>query len=101
MEDRIYKLILADGSTLSELRINGNNFISLTPVYPEVFKYNTSTVTIESDDWSQTYQNMELVQITQVNDEYWFVLTEIPENKLEMQSMQSKIDYIMMMTEIE
>ena len=45
--------------------------------------------------------NMELVQITKVNDKYWFVLREVPETELGFVKMQSDIEYIAMMSEIE
>ncbi|WP_320971393.1 hypothetical protein [Enterocloster bolteae] len=45
--------------------------------------------------------NMELVQITKVNDKYWFVLREVPETELAFVKMQSDIEYIAMMSEIK
>ena len=45
--------------------------------------------------------NMELVQIIKVNDKYWFVLRDIPETELAFIKMQSDIEYVAMMSEIE
>ena len=42
----MYKITLADGTTLENLVLNGNNFIAKTAVDDAVFKDNMATVTI-------------------------------------------------------
>ena len=42
----MYKITLADGTTLENLVLNGNNFIAQTAVDDAVFKDNMATVTI-------------------------------------------------------
>ena len=42
----MYKISLADGTTLENLVLNGNNFIAQTAVDDAVFKDNMATVTI-------------------------------------------------------
>lgn len=42
----MYKITLADGTTLENLVLNGNNFIAQTAVSDAVFKNNMATVTI-------------------------------------------------------
>lgn len=44
---------------------------------------------------------MELVQISKVGSSYWFVLRDIPETELAFIKMQSDIEYVAMMSEIE
>lgn len=101
MDERIYTVTLEDGTQLTGLRKNGGNFVSTYPVNPEIFEYNTSKVTVQVESETIIYENMELLQITKMGDEYWFALVEVPADKLAMREMQAQIDYISMMTGIE
>ena len=40
MEERAWKVTLADGTSLGSLKLNGNNFISTTEVTKEMFEDN-------------------------------------------------------------
>ena len=44
---------------------------------------------------------MELVQITEMGDDYWFVLRDISKAEMEKIKMQSDIEYIAMMAGVE
>lgn len=103
--DREYKNLsvkLADGTTLSNLKLNGNNFISTVPIDEEMFKYNTSPVTFQFDGEEEVHEHMELIQITQPSRvEWWFVLADLTRQEVAMQEMRSQIDYIKMMTDVE
>ena len=44
---------------------------------------------------------MELVQITPMGEEYWFVLRDISKAEMEKIKMQSDIEYIAMMAGVE
>ena len=101
MEDTIYKITLTDGTELNGLRLNGDNFISDTPIAPELIDCNCSPVIIFDGESSEVHENMELVQITRMGSEYWFVLRDIPEDELEKIKMQADIEYIAMMSNIE
>ena len=46
MEEKIYKIILGDGTEISNLKLNGNNFISTEKIEESVFADNCSPVTI-------------------------------------------------------
>ena len=50
MEERAWKVTLADGTSLGSLKLNGNNFISTTEVTKEMFEDNLTEVTIEGCD---------------------------------------------------
>jgi len=71
MEDKIYKITLSDETVLDNLRLNGNNFISSSEINESVFDGNCSIVTINDGEKDEVHMNMELVQITKVNDKYW------------------------------
>lgn len=101
MDDKIYKITLADGTVIDNLKLNGNNFVSLVEIDETIFNGNCLKVTISDGEKEDTHTNMELVQITKMGEEYWFVLRDIPENELAFIKLQSDIEYIAMMSEIE
>ena len=76
MEKGTWKITLADGTSLDNLELNGNNYISSTAVTEETFAGNLSTVTIEGPDGSEVHEDMKLVQITKVSKKYWFILAD-------------------------
>lgn len=101
MENKIYNITLSDGSVIENLRLNGNNFISEVPVSTELFMDNCSPIIISDGETARIHENMELVQITEMKDEYWFVLQDISEAEMEKIKMQSDIEYIAMMAGVE
>lgn len=102
MEEKIYKIILGDGTEISNLRLNGNNFISTEKIEESVFVDNCSPVTISDGAAETVHPNMELVQIVeQFPGEYWFVLRDISEEEFARTKMQSDIAYIAMMSNVE
>ena len=95
MEEKIYKIILGDGTEISNLKLNGNNFISTEKIEESVFADNCSPVTISDGTTETVHPNMELVQIVeQVPGEYWFVLRDISEEEFARTKMQSDIAYV-------
>ena len=38
MEDKTYSITLADGTVIDDLKLNGNNFISKSPITKEIFE---------------------------------------------------------------
>ena len=114
MEKGTFTITLADGTQLSGLELNGNNFVSKTEVTEDTFRGKLSNVIIEGDAEADeagligTHENMELVQIayyTQAvhgcDDGYYFVLRDIPVSELEVLKNRGDIDYIAMMTGVE
>lgn len=98
MEEKIYKIILADGTTIENLTLNGNNFISKESIDPEVFAGNCSPVTINDGSNDEVHSHMELIQITQDSvEDYWFILRDISTEELERIKMQADIEYVAMM----
>lgn len=101
MEDRIYKITLADGTEIAGLRLNGNNFISNAPVEADVFEGNCTPVIINDGENDEIHENMELVQVTRMGNEYWFVLRDLSEAELEQLRIRADIEYIAMMAGVE
>ncbi len=125
MEPKIYTITLADGTTISNLTLNGNNFISKKPIDATIFDGNLSTVKIATGETEETYVDMELIHLTKMRsfeeypgftrvlpakdgDEslpgeisYWFVLREIPEQEMFLRRLRSDLDYVGMMSDLE
>ena len=101
MDDKKYTVTLADGTVIEDLALNGNNFISKIKIEEEIFEDNCSPVVISDGENTETHENMELVQITQMGDEYWFILRDLSADELRNAKIQSDVDYIAMMTGVE
>lgn len=101
MDEKIYKITLADGTVIDNLRMNGNNYISDTELTADMFLGNLSTVTINDGERDVVYKNMSLVQIVKYDEEYWFILRTMTKRELQDLKNRSDIDYIAMMTDVE
>lgn len=101
MDDKTYKITLADGAVIDNLKLNGNNFISKTRIAAEMFLDNCSPVIVSDGENNDVHENVELVRLSEMNGEYWFVLRDIPADELEKIKMQSDIEYVAMMAGIE
>ena len=74
--DTEVEIELADGTKLENLRTNGNNFVSDTPIEDSVFEGNLSNVKIITPEGVTEYKDLKLVQNRQFGAEYMFVLAE-------------------------
>ena len=72
----MYKIILADGTTLENLVLNGNNFIAQTAVDDAVFKDNMAAVTITDMENGSTEQIEDGVLLSNIvrDGKSWLVL---------------------------
>lgn len=101
MDEKIYTITLKDGTQIENLRMNGNNFISQEQINPEIFDGNLEKVTINDGENDEVHENMGLVQVTQMGDEYWFILRDIPASEIANEKLRSDLDYLAMMTNVE
>lgn len=101
MENKTYKITLTDGTVLDNLKLNGNNFISDTPIDEEMFIDNCVSVTISDGSTEELHENMALVQIMKINEEYHFILKDLSTDEIERIKTKADIEYIAMMTEVE
>lgn len=100
MDEKTYTITLEDGTVIDNLHLNGNNFISQEPIDQEIFYGNLGTVIISNGENEETHKNMELIKLDKIDDNYWFILMEIPESKIFMAKLRSDMDYLAMMTDI-
>lgn len=101
MDEKIYSVTLADGTTIENLRLNGNNFVSDDPIDKSIFDGNCHSVKVSDGETETVHENMECVQVTQMGTEYWFVLRELSESELKEAKTQASIEYIAMMCDVE
>ena len=101
MENKIYTITLADGTELGGLSLNGDNFISKTPVAAEAFEGNCSPVRISDGESEALHENMDLVQVTRVGGDYWFVLRDLSADELAQLQIRADIEYLAMMAGVE
>ena len=95
MEPYTYTIILADGTILSNLHLNGNNFISDTEITNEDFEGKLSIITIEcSNGEIKELHNVELVQIQHYSDGYYFILRELSPFEVKEQARDELIEML-------
>lgn len=83
----MYTIILADGTRIENLELNGNNFISDEIIADDIFTGNLDTVTITDGETTEIYTDMMLYSNHIDDGKSWFVLGE----KTEQQKMQERI----------
>ena len=101
MDEKIYKITLADGTEIRNLRLNGNNFISEEAINASIFDGTCSPVIINDGINEEVHEHMDLVQVTTVNEKSWFVLRDIPQKELEQAKLKSDLEYLAMMCDVE
>lgn len=101
MNEQEYRIVLSDGTEIGGLRMNGNNFVSDSPIDEAMFEGVLSPVTIYEGLVPVVHNHMALVQVTKMGKEYWFVLRDIPQSELDAIQVRADIDFIAMMTDVE
>lgn len=97
----VVELELADGTKLTDLRTNGNNFVSDTPIEDSVFEGNLSNVKIITPEGVTEYKDLKLVQNRQFGDVHMFVLAEkTPAEKEKEELLQLIADLAELMLEV-
>lgn len=101
--EKSWKITLSDGTTIENLGLNGNNYISKTKITEDDFKGKLSKVIIENETekTSEEFEHMELVQIVHYEDGYYFVLRELSEQELKDIKIQGNLDYLAMMVDVD
>lgn len=87
----MYQITLKDGTVIKNLELNGNNFISKTEITESMFTDNLEIVTISDGTNESVQENMKLVQIANINSEYWFVLTTKSKQEVENDELRKRL----------
>lgn len=87
----MYKITLADGTTLENLVLNGNNFIAAAAVDDAVFKDNMATVTITNLEDGATEQLEDGVLLSNIVRDgcSWIVLGQKSEEEKRLETIDS------------
>lgn len=101
MEERVYTICLADGTELSNLRMNGNNYISSSVVTEDMFVDNCDPVVINDGENEESHDHMALIHITKYGDDYYFALRDRTKEELDQLKTKADIEYLAMMSDIE
>ena len=101
VEEKLYAVTLADGTELTGLHLNGNNFVSDTPVAKEQFEFNCSPVTISDGTVTEVHENMELNHLQVIDGKWYFVLLDVSPQELWQRKVTADMQYLSMMTEVE
>ena len=99
-KEKLHAIVLADSTTLDNLRLNGDNYISdrSREDLLAVLDGNLRPVVIDGE----THEEMEVVHVTsQPNGETWFTLRDMPEAKKVERKNRADIAYLAMMTDNE
>ena len=91
------KIVFKNGTEI-EAEVNGSSFIMDTK--PEI-PADLSEVTITEKDNTRILKHAEVQECAAIDSRYWFALYETPENVLKERKMQSDIQYIAMMADID
>lgn len=95
----MYKIILANGYVLDDLRKEISYYVSDKPIDQEVLKDNLYRIEISHDGIRNQLKNMKLVSYYQKeNGETGFAIESVSEMELEIAKIRSNLDYIAMMT---
>ena len=102
MEDN-YTIVLADGTRLEGLVRNGTNYISDTPVDPEIFENNCSPLLIidNGTEEGEYYEYADLVHCKQEIDGCYIAFRRVPDIEIWEAKMRSDLDYLAMMNNID
>ena len=114
MAEAIYTLKFSDGSQMTGLKLNGNNFVSLVEVKAADFRGKLSRVEITgAGEGSEAgplglHEHMELVQVAHYTqgehglpDGWYFVLREVSAEEYARKELEGNVEYIAMMTGVE
>lgn len=106
MDEKKYTIKLSNGTTITDLTLNGNNFVSKTEITADIFKRNLDHVVISSEDGFAEFDHMRLIQIMPLSlkedgeIEWYFILSEISKEEIEKEKLRSDVDYLGMIMDV-
>lgn len=99
MEEITYNIELASGKKFENLRLNGNNFVSIEEITENDFDNLTTVIITDSNGGEQVLHNVELLQIQQYEDGFYFILEEMPVAKVKAMATEAQILFTAMVTD--
>lgn len=91
-------IALSNGTELTGLELNGNNYISPEKLTEDTFADGLSPVVINGEE----HEQMALVQCIQHADgRTWFILRDVTAEEIASAKLRSDIDFIALMSDID
>lgn len=91
-------IALSNGTELTGLELNGNNYISPEKLTEDTFADGLSPVVINGEE----HEQMALVQCIQHADgRTWFILRDVTAEEIASAKLRSDIDFIALMSDIK
>lgn len=91
-------IALSNGTELTGLELNGNNYISKEALTEETFNDGLSPVAINGE----VHDQMALVQCIQHEDgRTWFILRDVTAKEVAQAKLRADIDFLALMTDVE
>lgn len=88
----MYSIKLANGNTLSNLELNGNNFISETILEDSIFEDGLSVVEISDGTKTETHTDMKLIANRVDGGKSWFILVDKTEREKATERLYEKLE---------
>lgn len=88
----MYMITLANGTTLENLDLNGNNFISTAILADSVFEGGLGSVVISDGTTAETYKDMVLISNRVDGGRSWFILAEKTEREKEYEQFRENLE---------
>lgn len=99
MEELTYNIELASGKEFRNLRLNGNNYVSVEEVTEDDFDDLSEVTITDSEGNVQVLHNVELLQVQQYEDGFYFILAEMPESKVRAMATEAQIMFTAIATD--
>ena len=90
-EPTLYTITLADGTTIENLTLNGNNYISSELIDADIFTGNCAPMTISDGENEEVHENAELVQCMPFGNEWWMVFRDLSEEEQRMNDLEDAV----------
>ena len=91
-------IALSNGTELTGLELNGNNYISKEALTEETFNDGLSPVVINGEE----HEQMALVQCIQHADgRTWFILRDVTAEEVAQAKLRADIDFLALMTDVK
>ena len=90
----MYIIKLNNGTILTDLTLNGNNFISDKIISDDIFTNNLDKVEISDGKSTQIYQDMIMVANRVIDGKSWFILAEKTQEQKEKEALEKCINDI-------
>lgn len=88
----MYSITLSNGTQLSNLELNGNNFIAPEIIEDSVFEGNLDTVIVSDGETTETFTDMRLMSNRVEEGKSWFVLGEKTEQQKKEEALSRELE---------